>query len=281
MARLNYDYIQNHPQNNNNSSSNVGFFSLKNDGDRALVRFMYTDTSEFEIFREHVVTNKEGKFKSVNCLRNNDTTDPITKCPFCEGNITRRDRFYIKLLQYTTDTNGNVVVEAKVWDRPVSQAKKLASILSEYGPLTDCLMYIKRSGAKGAKDTTYDYVYAVNENMHQENFPIKPELFDGYNVLGIRVLSKSAEDMNHFMSTGEFPQKARTNDESTKSESNSNDNQTNVEASAHENTPKQSAFVPEFSQRQFDPNIFQQNPFSSATQSTQFTPVTPNTNRTY
>lgn len=208
MAKLNFDDIQGQFQ-ANGQHSNVGFFSLKNDGDKALVRVMYTDPSEFEIFREHQVTNKDGKIRAVNCLRDNDAADPISKCPFCEANIPRRDRFYLKLLQYTQDVNGNVVVEAKVWDRPVTFAKRLASKMGEYGPLTDCLVYIKRLGAPRDKNTTYEIDYAVVENRTPEKYPIKPELFEGYETFGYRVLNKSAEDMVAFLTSGEFPRKVK------------------------------------------------------------------------
>jgi len=277
MAKLSYEFLQSHQQNgrqNNKFSGNVGFFSLKNDGEKALVRILYTDPSEFEIYREHTIPTSDGRTRSVNCLRENDAVDPIEKCPFCEANEQRRDRFYIKMLQYTVDQNGNVVVEAKIWDRPFSFAKKIISKLSEYGPLTDCLVFIKRLGAKGDKNTTYEIDYAVAENKSPERYPLKPELFDGYNVLGLRVLNKTAEDMTAFLNSGEFPVKNSGNN--NKDNSAPNTNSAIREAASEYAFPTQSEQYPQAT-NQFSTNP---NPNSGAQfQTSQFaTNPAPNTN---
>ena len=312
MAKLSYEFLQSHQQNgqqNNKFSGNVGFFSLKNDGEKALVRILYTDPSEFEIYREHTVPTADGRTRSVNCLRENDAVDPIEKCPFCASNEPRRDRFYIKMLQYTVDSNGNVVVEAKIWDRPFSFAKKIISKLSEYGPLTDCLVFVKRLGAKGDKNTTYEIDYAVAENKSPERYPLKPELFDGYNVLGLRVLNKTAEDMVAFLNSGEFPVKNNGNNNKDNSALNMNTStkeaaseQVNFSTNPNPNSGAQFSqfstspfspkptlnnsemfatptFAPQFNPQQppqFNPQTQQANP-----QQVPFSPVTPNPNRTY
>lgn len=305
MAKLSYEFLQSHQQNGqhgNKFSGNVGFFSLKNDGEKALVRILYTDPSEFEIYREHTITTVDSRIRSVNCLRENDAVDPIEKCPFCVSNEPRRDRFYIKMLQYTVDKNGNVVVEAKIWDRPFSFAKKIISKLSEYGPLTDCLVFIKRLGAKGDKNTTYEIDYAVAENKSPERYPLKPELFDGYNVLGLRVLNKTAEDMTAFLNSGEFPVKKSGNDNKDDYAPNTNTEVKDIPSEydfttpsvqnpqptnqfATTSTPNSNLqfetpnFAPQFNPQQppqFNPQTQKFNP-----QQVPFSPVTPNPNRTY
>jgi hypothetical protein len=59
-----------------------GYFSLKDDGDTARVRFLYDSIEDVEGYCVHEVEIGDKK-KYVNCLR--EYGDPVDKCPFCEA----------------------------------------------------------------------------------------------------------------------------------------------------------------------------------------------------
>ena len=94
MAFISVNEIQEAGSDNSNQ---VKFFNLKNNNDEATVRFMYKDSSEFEILSVHTVL-VGGKYRKVNCLRT--AKDPVDMCPLCAGNIPLQQRFFINILEY-------------------------------------------------------------------------------------------------------------------------------------------------------------------------------------
>ena len=203
MAQLNYSQInQNNTPTERTSGPAVKFFSLKNHGDEAIVRIMHDTTDSFDLVAVHPV-ELNGRYRNVNCIR--DAREPLENCPMCAAGKPIRQKFYMHLLQYTRDAQGNIVVEACIWERSASYASTIANLINEYGPLSDHIFKIRRNGAAGSMDTTYDIMYGHPNVYRNELYPKQPELFDGYNVIGRAVLDKSAADMATFLQTGSFP----------------------------------------------------------------------------
>ena len=170
----------------------VGFFTLKNDGDEAIVRIMHDSPEDFDIVAVHQTT-VDGKFRNVSCLRS--PSDPMDMCPFCAANKKFATRLYIHLIQYVRDENNQIVAQPKVWERSTAYAKQLAEYINEYGPLSDMIFKIKRSGAKGSMDTTYTIIPA-NAKLYPENIYVKDaEALADYQALGHAVLDKNYEEM--------------------------------------------------------------------------------------
>ena len=71
MAKVNFnnlDEAELNGGNNNGSGNDVGFFTLKNDNDEAVVRFMCDSTDDFEILTVHDVQIGQ-RYRKVNCIR--------------------------------------------------------------------------------------------------------------------------------------------------------------------------------------------------------------------
>lgn len=180
----------------------VGYFKLENDGDSTLVRFAYKDKSEFQIATVHVVE----KFKRVVCLR--DAKEPIEKCPLCEAGEKVYSKFYVKLIEYTKDENGNVVATPKIWERPSGFARTLDSLCEEYGAdLCDHVFKIKRRGAKGDMKTEYDVMYA-NPELYKESVGYVKDFsaFDNFDLSKHSYYIKSFEEIAEYCETGKFPE---------------------------------------------------------------------------
>ena len=193
----------------NGDGPSVGFFTLKNDGDEAIVRFMHDNTSSFDIVAVHPV-NVDGKYRKVNCIR--DARDPLDKCPLCNAGVKIENRFYIHLIQYDKDQQGNIVPSAKIWDRSLQYATQLATMINEYGPLSECVFKIKRNGAAGSMDTTYNIMYANPQVYRPELYPKREDLFEGYKTIGTIVMDKNYDELSTFIATGKFPQIVKNND---------------------------------------------------------------------
>ena len=178
------------------------FFTLRNDGDSAVVRFMYHDVSEFEIYTCHNVT-VDGKQRKVSCIR--DPHDAVEACPLCASGNSISNRFFIKMVEYRMDDAGNVSPVPVVWERSMTYATRLKSMLDEYGPLEDCLFKVKRNGAAGSQDTTYEIMYCSPRVYADEAYPRVPDAFNNVNILGTLIMNKNYQELTTFVSTGSFP----------------------------------------------------------------------------
>lgn len=203
MAQVNFNSIQLNENRAPINSNNVEFFSLKNDGDTALVRFMHDDVFSFELYTVHNITTKEGKFRKINCLRNPE--DPFDKCPLCEAGERVQQRFFIHLIQYVQDETGRIVGLPKVWERSATYAHKLKSLMDEYGPLSDCIFKIKRNGVAGSRDTSYDIMFCNPAAYNLEQYPKNFEAFSNYKALGGIVMDKNFGEIITYLETGDFP----------------------------------------------------------------------------
>ena len=198
MARINWEEFKAKTDNQTSEGGNgvkVGYFSLKNDQDEAVVRFMHDTVEDFDLLVVHKTQDEKGRFKSVNCLRNPE--DPIDMCPICADGGKTEYKIFIHLLEYVRQEDGTVKPLARVWERTSSYAKKLANLMNEYGPLSDCLFKIKRNGAKGNLKTEYDIMY-LSDRVYPSNIYVKDtRLFENYTALGHAVLDKSYEELTN------------------------------------------------------------------------------------
>ena len=211
MAKINFDQISTN-NDNNNSSFSVGFFNLKNDGDEAVVRIMHDNTASFDLVTTHPV-QIGNKYRRVNCIRN--PREPIDNCPMCKSGAKVQQRFYIHLIQYVKDDNGNIVPQPKIWERSASYAVTIKNLIDEYGPLSDCIFKIRRNGEAGSMNTTYSILYGNPQIYRPELYPKDESAFENYSVVGSIVMDKSFEELSEFIATGEFPQRSNNSDNST------------------------------------------------------------------
>lgn len=212
MAKINWNEFQeraaaNEERQNQANGPRVGFFALKNDGDKAVVRIMHDSPEDFDMLAIHRLPMEGQRFgRAVSCLRG--PKDPIDMCPACAAGEKVNLRLYIHLIEYVKDESGQVAAVPKVWERSMSYAKTLADYISEYGPLSDMLFTIKRNGAKGSMETTYT-VLPANEKIYPQEVYYKDEaLFEGYSVLGTAVANKDYEGMMEMLEGAQAPVQA-------------------------------------------------------------------------
>ena len=183
--------------NQNGDTPQVRFFSLKNDKDQAIVRFMVDSEEDVEIVAGHRY-NYNGRQRLINCLR--EPKEGSEKCPLCEAGEKVVYRAFIKLLEYTRDDNGNIVAIPKVWERPASYMNTIINLLNEYGPLSDSVFKITRNGETGSTSTTYDVVYGL-PTVYKPDIYVKEEgLFGNYEVIGNTVLNLGFNKMRALVS---------------------------------------------------------------------------------
>lgn len=175
--------------------SRVSYFGLKDDGDETIIRFA-CDPEEFEIYTVHPVT-VDGKFRKVNCI--NDVKTGVHSCPLCEAGVQLQNRFYIRLIEYTRDENGNIVPEARIWERPTNYVQRLMNLYSEYGSLKNNIFKVKRNGARGDMKTDYVFMFGNPTIYNDQLYPKDFSAFEGYTPLGGAILNKTAEEMLEYV----------------------------------------------------------------------------------
>ena len=176
----------------NNQGPRVGYFALKNNGDEAIVRIMHDTTADFDMLAVHP-TMIAGKRRNINCLRS--PYEPIANCPFCAAEKQIRTKIYIHLLEYTRNQDGTVTATPKLWERSASYATTLKSFIDTYGPLSNNIFKIKRNGAAGSMETTYDVLYMPPMNFPESVYVKDMEAFKDVQALGTAVLNRTAEQM--------------------------------------------------------------------------------------
>lgn len=186
MGRFNYQDSDNY----GNSSSN--FFSLKDDGDVARVRFMYNDLNDVTGYAVHEI-EVDGNKRYVNCLRSYN--EPKSKCPCCANDYMQKAKLYVPL--YNVDTK-----EVQLWERGKKFLGKLQSICTRYArqdsPLVNHIFEIERNGKKGDTQTTYEVYEVGSDGTTLQDLPevIEP--------LGNVILDKSYDELDSYVRTGSF-----------------------------------------------------------------------------
>lgn len=180
-------------------SGGGGFFSLRNDGDTARVRFLYNGIDDVEGFAVHEV-QIDGKKRYVNCLRDYD--EPKDACPFCAANKFQIAKLFIPL--YNVDED-----KTQIWERGKKMFQKISSICSRYskGGLASHIFEIERNGKPGEQTTSYEIYEVDSDDTTLDDLPEQPE------VLGGVVLDKTADEMQYYLDNNVFPGSSDDDDE--------------------------------------------------------------------
>jgi len=215
MAMFSYeDYEKQQKQQangfNNTERSKVGYFnSLKNDKDEAIVRFNYSSSKEFNLLKVHTVKVGDN-YRFISCLRAHGL-EPLDNCPLCLAGEKIQSKMFVKLLEYVKDEQGNIELKPKIWARPVSFSNQLKAYLEEYGDLRNIVFKIKRNGAKGDMQTTYDLIVPnqtiYNENIYKKDF----SAFDDFDLKYHSYYDLTYNEIENYMKTGQIVKETSEN----------------------------------------------------------------------
>lgn len=181
----------------------VSYFSLKDDGDSAIVRILVDSTDQLNIIGLHR-RSIMGRNRAISCMRS--IADPVEACPFCEAGEKLVYHVFIPILEYTRNDDNEIIATPKIWERSISYVDILANLIENYGPLSTNIFKIVRRGAAGSRDTRYDIVYGMPTVYKPELYPLDDKAFEGYKVLGTAVLEVNEEEALQILQ-GETPER--------------------------------------------------------------------------
>ena len=169
-----------------------GFFGISEDKGIKQVRFLYNNEDDIEGFSVHKV-EVNGKERYVNCLRS--YRDPIEVCPFCREKKPTQVKLFIPVYNIDEDA-------VQTWDRGKKMFEKMSSLCSRYATkdnLVQHIFEIERHGKPKDTGTTYEIYEVDSDETQLEDFDDVPK------ILGGLVLDKSADDMEYYLESNEFP----------------------------------------------------------------------------
>lgn len=122
------------------SGGGLGFFQLKDDGDKATVRFLHEDDNDLDVYVVHTV-EMDGRDTYVECHQDD-------KCPLCQAGNKPSLKVFFSLYDKEQD-------KVMVWDRGPSILDSIMGFIDKYGHLNNREYEIVRHGKKGDTKTSY------------------------------------------------------------------------------------------------------------------------------
>lgn len=168
------------------------FFSLKNHGDKARVRFMYDTIEDVQGVAVHEV-EVDGRRVMVDCLR--EYHQPVDDCPFCAARIAQKGKLFIPIYNIDDD-------QCQVWERGAKKyMQKFSNLCARYGaPLFATPFEIEREGKSNDTNTEYAFYPEQSDDTTVDDLPEPVDIYEAEIVL-----QKDADAMVYFLDHGKFP----------------------------------------------------------------------------
>ena len=205
----------------NGEGAKVGYFKLKNDGDIAIARINIASTDELMFASVHTI-GVGGKWIKVSCL--NPLGMNNGACGLCaahaanpNGAVSKpaKKLFVPMMVSYRDPSaqNGYTAPVPVIWDRPAAFSRELANKLMIAGDLRNTLVLITRNGKAGDMQTTYsmDILPADHPVFKPEMVPADFSAFNNFNIARHSYWEKSAEEIQTYLTTGQFPERVQAN----------------------------------------------------------------------
>lgn len=209
----------------NGDGAKVGYFKLKNDGDVAIARINIGSTDDLMFASVHTI-GTGGRWIKVSCL--NPLGSNNGGCGLCaahagnpNGAVSKSaKKVFIPMMVSYRDPNADGGYTAPIpviWDRPAAFSRELANKLMIAGDLRNTLVLITRNGKAGDMQTTYsmDILPADHPVFKPDMVPAEFSAFNNFNIARHSYWEKTADEINVYLTTGQFPERAQTNTQQT------------------------------------------------------------------
>lgn len=209
--------------NANGDGTKVGYFKLKDDGDIAIARINLSSTDEFSFAAVHTI-GINGKWMKVSCL--NPLGANAGSCGLCSAHASNpkgstskaAKKMFIPMMVSYRDPNaatGYTAPAPVIWDRPAAFSRELANKLMIAGDLRNTLVLITRNGKAGDMQTTYsmDILPAEHPVFKPDMIPADFSAFNNFNIARHSYWEKTPEEIQAYLTTGQFPERAQTNNQ--------------------------------------------------------------------
>lgn len=139
------------------STGNNEFFTLADDGDTAIVRFLYSSFEELDWFVVHE-TEIGGKKRWVECTEEPD-------CPLCAQSGRPQLKLFLQLVQKGKEDT------VMTWERGQRFIPQIQELFQNHSDLTQQIFEIERKGKKGDANTKYIIHHIAESKVDMESLP--------------------------------------------------------------------------------------------------------------
>ena len=176
-----------------------GYFSLKNDGDSARVRFLYETAEDVQGHGVHKVTFANGKFRYVACARQH-YDDPSDMCPLCASWNADDKKIFKKIWIPLYDVDKGEIL---LWDRGITFLREqlyplIQQKVTKQTPLCSYVFSIERHGAANSMDTQYEIIEESCDDTRLDDFDEIPS------PVGTIILQKTYDELAYFVQNRTF-----------------------------------------------------------------------------
>ena len=190
MPRVNINDVDNY----NTGGTGGGFLQLKEHRQKVRVRFMLEDIEDLNdyIYIVHTCKVKGGSEygTDVNCLR--EYNEPVDNCPLCAAGIKTSIKVFVPV--WNEDEQ-----KVQIWTRGKKMIEKLQSLMSRYKDFPSHIFEIERNGKPKDTGTTYEIYEVDQDDTTLDDLDELPK------IEGMAFKEYTAEDMEYFLESGEFP----------------------------------------------------------------------------
>ena len=139
------------------STGNNEFFTLADDGDTAIVRFLYSSFEELDWFVVHE-TEIGGKKRWVECTE-------VPDCPLCAQSGRPQLKLFLQLVQKGKEDT------VMTWERGQRFIPQIQELFQNHSDLTQQIFEIERKGKKGDANTKYIIHHIAESKVDMESLP--------------------------------------------------------------------------------------------------------------
>lgn len=228
MSQFNFNQYQQvveQAQANGEGSAKIGYFKLKNDGDIAIARINISSTDDMMFASVHTI-NAGGRWMKVSCL--NPLGANNGQCGLCSAHTANPNgvvgksakKLFIPMMVSYRDPNAEGGYSAPapvIWDRPAAFSRELANKLMIAGDLRNTLVLITRNGKAGDMQTTYsmDILPSDHPVFKPNMVPADFSAFNNFNIAKHSYWEKTADEIQVYLTTGQFPERVQANTQQT------------------------------------------------------------------
>lgn len=163
---------------NGGGGGNISFFSLKNDRESTVVRFLHEGEDDLDWHIVHEV-DIQGKRRKVKCTEEGD-------CPLCVAGNRPQLKIFLQLIDQREPD------KVKVWERGRTFIPVVMSFIQRYGSLCAQPVEIERLGKPRDTNTTYQLYPLEKDNKTLDQIGLKREQLASENGF---ILVKNREDL--------------------------------------------------------------------------------------
>lgn len=180
-------------------AGSLGYFSIRENGEKAKIRILYKEAAEVEVVDVHRVEYK-GRNRNIECVKEHPE-DSDENCPFCNAGIKISRKIFVPVY----DINESCV---KIWEKGITFTRRLFSLFANYPNLWEEIIEVQR--IDGRNDLPDYKISVITDEYDRTDAIFDFDISDidipdiATDESNIMLTQKSKPEMEYFLKNGKF-----------------------------------------------------------------------------